>query len=91
MPAVTQQTTLTNVEHILASGTGVLDFAIAGEDTYYTWRGQEDADWSVEDVARVENDDEDRLIIYPVGDYFTCEIQADAEEHNTGPVRCYCD
>ena len=80
--------TLDRVEHILASGSGLLDFAVAGEDQYYTWDGTEDADWSVEDVARAENVEEDRILFYPTGDFFTCEITANGEEANEGPVRC---
>jgi hypothetical protein len=90
MPSIVQSTTLDTVEHILVSGTGVLDFAVAGEDAYYTWRGSEDADWSIEDVERMENAEEDRVVVYPEGDTFVCEIEADREEHNTGSVRCYC-
>jgi len=82
--------TLDRVEHILASGTGVLDFAVADEDQYYTWDGTEVAEWTVEDVERAENVEEDRLIFYPDGDFFTCEITADREEGNEGPVHCYC-
>lgn len=91
MPLITEKTVLSDVEHILGSGTGILDFAIEGEDSYYTWRGTEDADWTIEDVDRVENSDEDRFIIYPAGESFTCEIAVTDSEHNTGPVRCYCD
>jgi hypothetical protein len=90
MPEVIEQMRLERVEHILASGTGTLDFAVEGEESYYTWRGTEDADWTVEDVGRVENVEEDRILLEPEGDYFTCEITADGEEHNSGPVRCYC-
>lgn len=91
MPTIAQRTQLERVEHILGSGTGTLDFVVAGESAYYTWHGTEDADWEVDDVSTVENVDEDRIIIYPEGDYFTCEIVADGEEHNTGPVRCWCE
>ena len=91
MTSVSQKTVLDKVEHILASGTGTLDFAVEGERDYYTWRGSEEADWEVEDVARVENADEDRFVIYPEGEYFVCEIEADDEENNVGPVRCYCE
>ena len=90
MPRITQSMTLDSVEHILASGTGILDFAVAGEDQYYTWDGSEDAEWTVEDIGRAENTEEDRLVFYPEGDFFTCEITADGEEHNEGPVHCYC-
>lgn len=91
MPSVSQKTVLDEVEHILASGTGTLDFAVKGENDYYTWRGSEEADWKVEEVARVENADEDRFVIYPEEEYFVCEIEADSEENNVGPVRCYCE
>ncbi|GAB3680442.1 hypothetical protein GCM10028857_03170 [Salinarchaeum chitinilyticum] len=91
MPLISQETVLTDVEHILGSGGGTLDFAVAGENSYYTWHGVEDAEWSVEGVERVENDDEDRFLIYPEGDFFTCEIGADGEEHNSGPVHCYSE
>jgi len=91
MTSVSQKTVLDEVEHILASGAGTLDFAVKGENDYYTWRGSEEADWEVEDAARVENADEDRFVIYPEGEYFVCEIEADGEENNVGPVRCYCE
>jgi len=91
MPTITQRTRLDHVEHILGSGTGTLDFAVEGESGYYTWHGAEDVDWEVNDVATVKNSDEDRFIIYPDGDYFTCEITADGEEYNTGPVQCWCE
>jgi len=91
MPLISKETVLTDVEHILGSGTGTLDFAVEEENSYYTWHGVEDADWTVEGVERVENDDEDRFVIYPKGDSFTCEIEADGEEHNTGPVRCHSE
>jgi hypothetical protein len=91
MPLIAQKTRLDRVEHILGSGTGVLDFAVDGQSEYTTWRGTEDADWEVNDVARVENVEEDRFIIYPEGEYFICEIDADMEEGNTGPVRCWCE
>lgn len=91
MPKITRTTRLERVEHIIGSGVGILDFAVEGEDGYYTWNGNEDADWTVEDVDRVENIEEDRLIMYPKSQYFTCEIGASAEEANSGPVRCWCD
>jgi hypothetical protein len=91
MPTIAQKTRLDHVEHILGSGTGTLDFAIEGESGYYTWYGAEDADWEVDDVATVENAEEDRFLIYPEADYFTCVITADGEEHNSGPVRCWCE
>jgi hypothetical protein len=82
---------LKQVEHVLASGTGTLDFAVEGENDYYTWRGSEEGAWEVEDVARLENTEEDRVVIYPEEDYFVCEIEADGEKNNTGPVYCYCE
>lgn len=91
MTQITRQTRLEQVEHIIGSGVGILDFAIEGEREYYTWRGTEDADWDIEDVDTLENDEEDRFIIYPEGEYFTCEIGAEAEEGNAGPVRCWCE
>lgn len=91
MPRITDTTRLKRVEHILASGTGVLDFAVEGETGYYTWEGVEDANWKIQNVESVENDSEDRFFLYPEGDYFTCEIEADGEENNQGSVRCWCD
>jgi len=91
MPSIAQPVVLEKVEHILASGTGILDFAVEGENDYYTWRGSEEADWEVENVGQVENADEDRFVIYPKGGYFVCEIDADGEENNDGSVRCYCE
>lgn len=86
MSRITQTTRLKRVEHILGSGSGVLDFAIEGEPAYRTWEGDEVADWTVDDVDSVENADEDRFLIYPVEEYFTCEIDA-----NRGVVHCWCD
>lgn len=91
MPRITQQQRFERVEHILGSGVGVLDFAIEGDDEYYTWSGTEMSDWVIEDVGTVENAEEDRFIIYPEGKYFTCKIDADREEENTGSVRCWCE
>lgn len=91
MTVVSQRTVLRDVEYILGSGNGTLDFAIQGEDELYTWHGVEDADWNVEDVERVENVDEDRFAMHPEGEVFVCEIDADDEEFNRGPVRCYCE
>lgn len=91
MPVVSQKTVLRDVEHIIGSGNGTLDFAVKGEDGYYTWNGVEDADWDVENVERIENGDEDRFIMYPAGETFTCEVDASEEEFNHGPVRCYCE
>lgn len=91
MGTITKSQTLREVEYILGSGSGILDFAVAGESEDYIWWGTENADWKVEDVDRVENDEEDRFFIYPEEEYFICEITADGEEHNEGPVRCYCE
>jgi len=52
--------------------------------------GAEDSDWDVSDVDRVRNVEKDRIILHPEGEFFTCEIEADREEKNTSPVRCYC-
>lgn len=90
MPRISQDITLDKVEHILGSGTGLLDFAVENED-YYTWEGLEDAEWTIDDIDYIENDEEDRYLIYPEGDYFICEIEADQEEANIGPVRCWCE
>jgi len=35
---ITEDIVLENVDHILMSGVGVLDFSVSGEDSYYTWR-----------------------------------------------------
>lgn len=91
MTRITQSTRLSRVQHIIGSGTELLDFAVDGEDDYYTWDGNEDADWEVEDVASVQNIDEDRYIMYPEGEFFVCEIESQGEEKNTGPVHCWCE
>jgi hypothetical protein len=36
---IADSTVLDQVEHILASGSGTLDFAVVGENNYYTWHG----------------------------------------------------
>lgn len=82
---------LDNVEYIDASGNGILDFAVIDDDRYLTWCGNEDADWTVSDVAKVENIGEDRIRLHPDGKLFTCEIDADGEEFNDGPVRCWVE
>lgn len=79
---------LEDVEHVLGSGNGVLDFAVEGRNEFVTWWGTEDAKWTVEDVERIENADEDRFIVFPEGEYFTCEIEVEDEGYNSGPVRC---
>lgn len=90
MPVITTRTVLEKVEHIVGSGAGVLDFAVVGEDHYYTWNGTEDANWTIEDVDYVENIEEDRFILHPEGEYFTCEIEANGGESNEGTVFCHC-
>lgn len=37
MARITQSTRLDRVQHIVGSGSGMLDFAVEGEDDYYTW------------------------------------------------------
>lgn len=91
MTRISQPTRLDRVQHILGSGTGMLDFAVEQENDYYTWDGNEDADWQIEDVASVENIDEDRFIMYPEGEYFVCEIESESEDQNTGLVHCWCE
>lgn len=91
MTVISQKTVLRDVEYIIGSGSSTLDFAVEGEEDYYTWHGVEDADWEVEDVGHVENIKEDRFIMYPIGEMFTCEIEASEDEFNHGPVRCYCE
>lgn len=76
------------VEHIVGSGTGVLEFAVEGESEYYTWEGREDAEWEVESVGRVENIEEDRFIMYPAGESFVCEVEAGA---SGDVVRCWSE
>ncbi|GAB7121189.1 hypothetical protein JCM9743_36600 [Natrinema sp. JCM 9743] len=85
MNRITQTTRLDHVEHILGSGTGTLDFAIDGENTYHTLDGDEDVDWNVKDVQSIENADEDRFLIFPEKEYFICEIDIES-----GVVRCWC-
>lgn len=86
MRRVSQGTKLTRVEYILGSGTGVLDFAVQGEDDYYTWEGTENDDWSIKNVGRIENDSEDRFTVFPEEGYFTCEISLDEKGRET--VHC---
>lgn len=88
MPVITSDCVLENVEHILSSGSGVLDFAVSDKDEYYTWWGTEKADWEIDGVSHIENAEEDRIAIYPAEDTFYCEISASGEEFNTGPVKC---
>jgi hypothetical protein len=91
MTRISQTTRLDKVQHIIGSGSGVLDFAVESENSYYTWDGSEDADWEVNDVAQVENIEEDRFIMYPKNEFFICEIESAGEEGNTGPVQCWCE
>lgn len=88
MARITQPTRLERVEHILGSGVGILDFAVENESGYYTWEGDEDAQWSIDDVESVENTDEDRFIVYPKGDYFVCKIEP---KEGSASVRCWCE
>lgn len=91
MTTIVTSTRLEAVEHVLVSGSGVLDFAVVDENEYRTWHGVESAEWSFEDVDRVENADEDRVLVYPAGEYFICEIRTSCERENRGPVRCWCE
>ena len=91
MVRISQDRRFERVEHIEVSVSGILDFAVEGDSTRYTWDGVEDADWTVDDVEYAENGDEDRFYLYPEEDYFICEIEATAEEGNEGPVRCWCE
>jgi len=79
---------LEGVQHIIGSGTGVLEFAVEGESEYYAWEGSEDAEWEVDDVGRVENIEEDRFIMYPAGECFVCEVEEGA---SGGVVRCWSE
>lgn len=91
MPRLAESVKLDRVHYIVGSGTGVLDFSVAGEEQYYTWDGQKAAEWNVEDVATVDNLEEDRFIMYPDGEYFMCEIEPQGDEGNLGPVTCWCE
>ena len=91
MTRISQTTRLDRVQHVIGSGTGVLDFDVEGEDGYYTWDGTEEADWEVDDVNRVENIEENRFIMYPEREFFVCKIESAGEEGNEGPVRCWCE
>jgi hypothetical protein len=88
MPRIATNTRLEQVEHILGSGNGTLDFAVKDKREYLTWDGSEDADWEMTGVERIENDREDRFIVYPEGEFFVCEIDANDEEGNSGRVVC---
>lgn len=90
MPRITQTTRLERVEHVLGSGVGILDFAVEGEQSYYTWEGAEATDWEIEDVDHVENAEEDRFVIYLEGDYFTCEVTIGADPEDA-TVRCWSE
>jgi len=39
MSTITEDIVLEEVDHILVSGTGILDFSVSGDDSYYTWWG----------------------------------------------------
>ena len=91
MPTITEDTLLERVEYIEGSGRGTLDFAVDGEVQTHTWYGIEDAEWWVEGAARIENGGEDRFFIYPSGNFFTCDITADGEQGNQGPVHCWSE
>jgi hypothetical protein len=80
---------LDHVEHIIGSGTGILEFAVEGESEYYTWEGSEEADWEVEGVSRVENIGEDRFMMYPGERLFVCEIEEGDERVSGDEVRCW--
>lgn len=86
-----QERRLERVEHILGSGTGVLDFAIDGQNQYETWVGLEDAEWTVDGVESVENAEEDRFIMYPEGDYFICEITSEESSDEKEVVQCWSE
>lgn len=89
MPTISQSIRLDEVEHILGSGSGTLDFAVRGDNSYYTWHGTEDADWEIDGVATVRNVEEDRFEMLPEGESFVCEIEASSEEGNSGSVYCW--
>lgn len=88
MPEITQSTRLERVEHILGSGTGTLDFAVEGEQGYYTWEGGEESEWTVDDVCRVENAEEDRFVLYPEESHFVCEVEI---TESSVSVECWCE
>lgn len=91
MPRITKSTRLNEVEHVLGSGGGTLDFAVESEREYYTWEGNEDADWAIEDVDCVENAEEDRFILYPDENHFICKIDSPVKEGSEAHVRCWCE
>lgn len=91
MPRISKTTKLERVEHIIGSGTGVLDFAVENENGYQTWECNEESDWEIQDVERVGNFEEGRFIFHPDGEFFTCEVESEGEEGNSGPVRCWCE
>lgn len=91
MVVLSDSRTLERVEYIRV-GNGVLDFAIEGENHEYTLWCSENADWTIETPGIVENSTEDRFLVKPPkGEHFICEITADGEERNEGPVRCWID
>lgn len=48
------------------------------DEIYNTWDSLEDADWQVEDVASVENVEEDRFTMYPEGDFLLVRLNLTA-------------
>jgi hypothetical protein len=75
MSTITEDIVLEEVDHILVSGTGILDFSVSGDDSYYTWWGAEDSSWDVSDVERVENVEEDRIILYPEAEFSPAKLK----------------
>jgi hypothetical protein len=90
MVEITGPTRLNRVEHIIGSGTGVLDLSVVDESEYRTWIGSENADWEITGVERVENIEEDRFIIYPEEEYFICEIEAEVGSGDSSGTRVRC-
>lgn len=86
---IDETTKLTAIEFILGSGAGTLDFAVEGDEEYYTWSGEEDSEWTIEDTDRVENDEEDRFILHPEDNFFTCIVDVTDEGKDT--VNCWCE
>lgn len=82
---------LNRVEYIRTSGVGLLNRSVSGRDDSLVWKGTEDPDWTVEDIANAENIEEDRLQFYSDGEYLICEISAISEEQNDGPVQYWVE
>ncbi|MWG36109.1 hypothetical protein [Halomarina oriensis] len=91
MSDTSQDRRLERVEHILGSGSGVLGFAIDGQNQYETWVGVEDAEWTVYGVKSVENAEEDRFVMYPEEDYFICEITSEKSGGEDKSVQCWSE